>query len=353
MNGALGVTLFGALTFVIPDRFNSLAVRVGHYLVLVVPGLLLLVWSVPRLFNLFSARHSLRVLPICVGGLVFGAYFALGFMPELSRHLSPRDVFETYNTLRGPDEVLGEFQAGGRAGGYYTDGEVRTLESLDRVVSFLTEAGDTRVWAVFPADQLVEVNQRYRTQTQEHLFVADARNARMLLATNQPIEGRDNENVIARSVLRELPRPPQHPMNVSFGGKVELIGYDLELPAGESVGPSQSFAVTWYWRALQPNIGGYKIFLHIDGHGKRLNGDHDPVEERYPVSRWQAGDIVLDRQELDVGADYPPGNYTMWIGFYAGSSRLPLTELSACTVNQRERCKDTANRLNAGQLVVR
>jgi hypothetical protein len=348
-----GVVVFGVVVLVVPDRLNSLAVRVGRYLLVLPPALLIALYLTPRAFNLFARRPAWRLLPSVLTGLAFGAYFAFGFMPELSRHLSPRDVFETYNSLRGPDEVLGEYQVGGRAGSYYTDGVVEPLQDVAGIVRFLTEAGDARVWTVFPSAQLVDVDLQFRRTSGEHLFVADARNARITLATNHVIDGRDNQNLLATSVLRELPREPQHVLNVNFGNKIELIGYDLDLPGGDSVGPSQSFVVTWYWRALAANIGGYKIFLHIDGHGQRLNGDHDPVSEHYPVNRREEGDIVVDRQELDVAANYPPGAYTMWIGFYAGSNRLPLTELSACSGSQRTLCKDDANRLSAGLLEVR
>jgi hypothetical protein len=349
----LGILVFGALVFAAPDRFNSLAVRIGRYLLLLPPALLGLLFVTPRVFNLLARRPQLRLMPIALTGLVFGAYFAFGFLPELSRHLSPREVFETYNTLRGEDEPLGEYQVGGRAGAYYTDGEVQPLRDVAGIVSFLNGAGEDRVWTVFPAEQLVDVNLQYRRLSGEHLFVADARNARILLATNRPIAGRDNQNPLATSVLRALPRQPQHVLNANFGDKVELIGYDIELPAGTTVGPSQSFVITWYWRAMVPNIGSYKIFLHIDGHGQRLNGDHDPVSDLYPIARWQQGDIVVDRQELDVAANYPPGTYTIWIGLYAGSHRLQLGELRACSAGQRSNCKDNANRLNAGPLEVR
>ncbi len=349
----LAVVVFGLVVFVAPDHFNSLAVRIGRYLLLLPPGLLALLFLVPRAFNVLARRPTLRLLPITLTGLAFGAFFAFGFLPELSRHLSPREVFETYNALSSEGEPLGEYQVGGRAGAYYTDGDVRPMRDVNAIVCFLHEAGDERVWTVFPSAQLVDVDLQYRRLSGEHLFVADARNARIVLATNRPIEGRENQNVLATSVLRELPRQPQHVLNANFGNKIELIGYDLTLPGGTTVGPSQSFAITWYWRSLVPNVGSYKIFLHIDGHGQRLNGDHDPIEDLYPISRWQQGDIVVDRQELDVAANYPPGTYTIWIGLYAGSNRLPLSELRTCSGALRANCKDNANRLNAGPLEVR
>jgi hypothetical protein len=85
----LGILVFGALVFAAPDRFNSLAVRIGRYLLLLPPALLGLLFVTPRVFNLLARRPQLRLMPIALTGLVFGAYFAFGFLPELSRHLSP------------------------------------------------------------------------------------------------------------------------------------------------------------------------------------------------------------------------------------------------------------------------
>ncbi|HJL25664.1 MAG TPA: hypothetical protein RMH80_25860, partial [Polyangiaceae bacterium LLY-WYZ-15_(1-7)] len=78
--------------------------------------------------------------------------------------------------------------------------------------------------------------------------------------------------------------------------------------------------------------------------GNRMNGDHDPVEGRYPVRLWDQGDIVVDRQTLTVPANYRPGRYTFFIGFYAGSNRLAVTP---------EDMDDGDDRLRAGHVVVR
>ena len=85
------------------------------------------------------------------------------------------------------------------------------------------------------------------------------------------------------------------------------------------------------------------MFLHVDGQGNRLNGDHDPVEGKYPVRLWDEGDVVVDVQELSVPANYRPGPYTFFIGFYAGEGRLTVEEGP----------KDTENRVRAGTVLVR
>jgi hypothetical protein len=195
---------------------------------------------------------------------------------------------------------------------------------------------------VFPTDELAAVNREFRRQTQRHLFLADARSARVVLGTNQPIANREDQNYIAETVLSEAPSV-QHPVGASFEGKIELVGYDLELPHEGYAGAGQSFVVTWYWRVRERVPGAYQIFLHVDGQGQRLNGDHEPVDGRYPVRLWEPDDIVVDRQRLSVPANYPPGAYTFFIGFYSGQARLEVTEGP----------KDDANRVRAGTLHVR
>jgi hypothetical protein len=163
------------------------------------------------------------------------------------------------------------------------------------------------------------------------------------LVTNEPIEGRDNRNFLARFVREEAPDDIDHEVGARYEDKIELVGYDLELPHDGYVGAGEDFTVTWYWRALDRIPGSYKIFLHIDGQGLRLNGDHEPIDGKYPVRLWNKGDVVVDRQELSVPANYRPGNYTFFIGFFSGSNRLEVVQGP----------EDDANRVRAGVLRIR
>jgi len=82
--------------------------------------------------------------------------------------------------------------------------------------------------------------------------------------------------------------------------------------------------VEWIFRVLKGNIGSYKIFVHVDGAGNRINGDHEAVDEKYPVRLWDEGDVVIDRQTLAVPASFRAGRYTLLIGFFRGESRLSV-----------------------------
>jgi len=143
-------------------------------------------------------------------------------------------------------------------------------------------------------------------------------------------------------VLEQVPEV-EHPVGAIYDGKIELVGYDLDLPQRGYVGAGQDFTVSWYWRVLERVPGSYKIFLHVDGQGLRLNGDHVPVDGKYPVRLWDKGDIVVDRQQLTVPGNYRSGTYTFYIGFFAGSRRLEITQGP----------KDNDDRVRAGTLRIR
>ena len=337
---------FGLACAVAPEALTAglgmttLSIRVGRVLLLVPPAIVVLVVLARFALFLFAKLGSYRLVPAMIAGLAVAGYTSLVFQPELSSHFSPREVYDNYNARARPGEPLGEFRVGGRAAAYYATGEVQELETQAQLLEFLRT--DTRVWAAFRADDLAAIDREYRRQAGRHLFVVDASSARMLLASNQPVEGLENQNYLAGAILDEAPSP-QHPLDTSFDDRIILIGYDLELPHGTYVGPGEAFTITWYFRVDAPVSGSYKPFVHIDGPGMRINGDHDPVDGHYPVRLWEPGDIIVDRQELRVPANYRQGSLTIYMGFYAGEQRLEVRRGPA----------DDVNRATVGTLTVR
>ena len=85
------------------------------------------------------------------------------------------------------------------------------------------------------------------------------------------------------------------------------------------------------------------MFVHIEGHGLRLNGDHEPVGGEFPTRYWEDGDVVADRQELLVPTNFRPGDYDIYVGWYKGSHRLSV----------RSGPGDGVDRVRAGVLAVR
>jgi 4-amino-4-deoxy-L-arabinose transferase-like glycosyltransferase len=332
---------FGLMCFLLDLRIASVVVRVGRVAFLVPFVVAGLVFGLPWVRYAYGRLGTQRIFPALGAGLAVGLFVALSFQPELSRHFSAKSVYDAYSELTdGRPEPLASYKLPSTAAHYYTRTPTQEITGQADLVGFLREGGQR--WAVMRADELPELNRAYRRKTGEHLFVADARSARLLLVAAEPVAEHPNQNFIAKAVLKQAPEA-QHAVGANYEDRVELVGYDLDLPGGDSVGAGQRFEVTWYWRVLGQAPAGYEVFVHIDGHGMRLNGDHVPVGGRYPTKLWEQGDVIVDTQELTVPANYGTGDYVMYVGLFSGSKRLEV----------KSGPPDDVDRVNAGALPVR
>jgi hypothetical protein len=332
---------FGLMCFVLDLRAASVVIRVGRVAFFIPFVLAGLVFGLPWVRYAYGRLGNLRVFPALGGGLAVGVFVALSFQPALSQHFSPKPVYDAYSELtEGRPDPLASYKLPSTAAHYYTRAPIEEISKQADLIGFLRKAGQR--WAVIQPDELPELNRAYRRETGEHLYVADGRSARLLLIAAKPIDGRPNQSFIENTVLKDAPEA-QHTVGANYEDRVELLGYDLDLPGGDSVGAGQRFAVTWYWRVLGEGPSGYEIFVHIDGDGLRLNGDHVPVGGRYPTKLWEKGDVIVDTQELMVPANYPIGDYAMYVGLFSGSKRLEV----------QSGPHDEVNRVNAGALPVR
>ncbi|HTU60517.1 MAG TPA: hypothetical protein VMF89_18830, partial [Polyangiales bacterium] len=339
---ALGLLAYGALAFTIPRtmKLGSLGRRVARALMFVPLVVPVLVAAGQVVFH-FAARFApWRSAPVLAAAFLIGAYTSQVFLPQLSAHLSPRVIFDTFNKLAKRGEALAQHRVEGRAAAYYANGEVRDIAAQHDLVAFLSQGG--RRWAAFPSETLADIDLAFRRKTGRHLYVPTLENAKVMLAASLPVAGTPDQNPLTRFVKREVP-PMQVPLQANFDNKLELLGYNVEFPkGGTSVGPGQTFHVTWIWRAKQSDLGAYQVFLHVDSNDQRINGDHDPVDGKYPVRLWDVGDIVIDRQPISVPATSPAGVYTMFIGLFRGESRLKVIDGP----------RDDQDRVNAGTIRV-
>lgn len=336
----LALMTAAALTFLeylLPFRFSVLAAKVFRVVAVSPLVLALGVAGVQWGGWLFAKLGTRRFWPLLAIGLMIGGYVAQGFIPEVSAHFSPQNVYATFNRLARAGEPLGEYQVGSRTADYYTSVPLQSLKESSDVIAYLLSS--ERRWVVLPFDQLTAIDHAYRKQSGRHIFVATSLTGKVLLATNQVVSGHSDHNPL-KDAVRTKPPVIEHHVSGQFGTKVELLGYSLDLPHKGFVGARESFKIRWVFRVREPLSGSYRIFLHIDGHGQRLNGDHDPVHGLYPSRYWEAGDIIVDEQELKVPINFRPGDYGLFLGFYSGSIRLRV-----------EGVED--NRLRAGTLPIR
>ena len=71
---------------------------------------------------------------------------------------------------------------------------------------------------------------------------------------------------------------------------------------------ARKFDVTIYYKILAPVGGAWKIADALRRPaGSRVNGDHEPIDDRCPTSTWQPGDYIIDTFTLTAGGGAFPG----------------------------------------------
>ncbi len=254
---------------------------------------------------------------VLVCATFFGGYLAQVIIPDLSTKLSSKSVMESYNRFKKGAEPLGVYGKGG----HIIDATV-----LNRREAMAWLQMEHRVFVLFPPGRLAEVNREFRQLTGRHVLVLDAENKKFLLATSKLNPKEKNQNPIAPFVRKDRFVPgPSHSEEVNFEDKATLLGWDIVSETGAPVLiRGKEAIITTYWRCDGKMQRNNEIFMHIDGPGGRLHGDHDPLDNLYPTTKWEVGDYIKDVHKLTVPLYQKPGKYSVRMGLYKGSTRLKI-----------------------------
>jgi len=108
---------------------------------------------------------------------------------------------------------------------------------------------------------------------------------------------------------------PSAASDLSFGGKLMLMGYDLELDWLES---DERLDVTLYWQDLEPAGENYEVVLKLLNGAYKVWGraEGPPVDGLLPTSVWQKGELVVDRHTIRILPGTPPGDYWIEVALY-------------------------------------
>ncbi len=292
--------------------------------------------------------------------LVLVALFSLSafiiltvFIPKLTLNLSQRGVFETYTKLAQQDEAIFKYQVSGKENSVYL-GDIETIRGSSKFLKRYEEK--ERMFAVIPRSKLAAVNRDIRRKNKTNIPVLDARSSRLVLVSNQLKEGEKDENFIADLIVEGEPKPEYSLAKdidgkktfPVFDGQIEMLGYDLDRPAGKdglvSYAWGEQAVFTYYFRVLKRMPSNQKIFLHVDHPGVRINGDHVPNEGIFPTNYWMKGDVVKSVHSLEIESYSTPGKYSVHFGFFLGSKRAKVSPKGL---------QDGHNRVDLGYIRVR
>ena len=287
-----------------------------------------------------------RASGLALGGAVVGFVLCFFYYPALANQLSPKEVFESYRTVC-QGAPLGLLGVGGRTSAYYAGGQPQILNDPSSAYSWLTGGSGQRRCLALKAEELPKLNQLWREHAPEprtNVPVLDARSSQILLVASSLGAHDKNDNPLSSIVLSSPPHP-QRRLEANMDDKLEVIGIDLVDERGraaESVSPGRTYHMKTYYRVLEPVTTEWEAFIHIDGYHRRHNGDHKPMNGKYPMSLWLPGDLLLDDHEFKLEPNFTPGTYEIYFGLFVGDTRLKV----------KSGPNDGDNRINGGVLHV-
>ena len=109
-------------------------------------------------------------------------------------------------------------------------------------------------------------------------------------------------------------RTGRHPVGVTLGEKVRLLGYDLDTAEAH---PGGTVVVTLYWQALTPFSRNYQTFAHLYD-DEDLLAQHDTAPECAvnPTTRWEPGDVIADPHIITLPDALSTGEAPLYVGMY-------------------------------------
>ncbi len=118
---------------------------------------------------------------------------------------------------------------------------------------------------------------------------------------------------------------PETPSGAVWEGKAHLHGFTL----APVYRPGETVYLRLFWEGLAPIEEAWTGFVHLldEGGQNVLGADQQPGRGSYPTTQWQPGERLLDEVQVIVPPDFPPGTYTVELGFYRADGSRPLVKV--------------------------
>jgi hypothetical protein len=306
------------------------------------PAATRLLVRIPGLRKVVISRGAL--CGVCYLGAAMA--FSLGWATRLGEQLSPRRALSQYAHLARAGEPLGLLGVRPQVTQYYSAQRPEVLLDPEEAADWLLFEKVRSRWMIVRGDQFPRLNAAYRERCQclRNVPVLDGRSSDMLLVSNRRVSAMPSENPLDDVLLDQTPQPQQK-LDADFGGQVQALGWELVSSNGDAIaelGVGHKYELRLFYRVTARPTTDWETFVHIDGFGRRYNGDHDTTQGQYPMTNWRAGDLIVDKHTIVLDPSFSHGNYELYFGFFKGSRRLEV-----------RRGRQDENRLIAGMIRVR
>ncbi|GAC1352899.1 MAG: hypothetical protein NVSMB1_20480 [Polyangiales bacterium] len=191
------------------------------------------------------------------------------------------------------------------------------------------------------------------TRGYQSMVVADPKGHRgvVILSSFEELD----QNTLAEDLLRDLSltEPPATGPQDPLSTRLQALPDDREVHNVElehmlrfrganvdpkEVSPGGRVRVSYYFKVLKPLDGDWKLFVHGETvpKGPRLRADHFPGAPLRSTETWKQNDLIEDTFVVDVPADYPKGDVTLWTGLFRNRSRVWQEQRMKRTTPRRE-----------------
>jgi 4-amino-4-deoxy-L-arabinose transferase-like glycosyltransferase len=295
-------------------------------------------WLLVLAWTFFRRRLGTGVVVgLCATAAALSVFLTAWLLPRVTRTYTQEPHLHAYlRATDGQDVPIAQYNGWlSRSVSFYFRNKVIDLSqanqpNLRKALDFLGQPG--RRFMILGAGYgrdcktlLAELRPEVQEKLGKSLYVVfDQHPFSCLVSTERDPEG---ERRVRDALVAELPATARPmPAPVLFGQQIELLGWELEPPEVRRGG---TFRVSYYFRARDKVTDDWLVFIHGDGPQEgahRVFGDHAPVGGLLPTSEWPVGQIIRNDHEMQVPANYPYDNFSLWMGFWKGPRRMPVIQ---------------------------
>ncbi len=149
------------------------------------------------------------------------------------------------------------------------------------------------------------------------LFADDGTRLHALDASGRELD----QDAVPLNQVSILPHPGGYPnpIEANFGGKVDLIGYDM---TARSISPGQAVTVTLYWRSRSTFDADYAVFLNALRPSLRISAQDTgkPINGHFSTQIWQVGQVITDVRVLQFPLTAKVGQLDVEVGWFLPQS---------------------------------